>query len=264
MAYKIRVVTRKQQLKKPDEFISAVDWLGEKIREQAKLLWAVLAVVLVIGAGIGAYVFHQQQQEARAAALAFQGLQYYRQQVPGGELGAALSKEENYKKAVEQFEKVLQDFPQTPTAPIAQYYLGNAYLELKDFESAAAAYRAFLEKNPKNDILAGLTYQRLGYVFLAKDSFQEASLAFESIDRLAGALNKDEADYELGRLDETLGKKEEAITRYQEIVNRFPESLFLAEAQKRLSALGVADVKPVPLSQEKPAPVEVPAPTEKK
>ena len=246
MAYKIRVATRKERLKKPDEFIGTVDWLGGKIKEHTKLAWTIVGLVLILGAGIGATWFYQEQQKNRAASLEYQGLQYYRQQAPDDDKGAAPSKEENYKKAVEQYQKILQEYPRTPSASIAQFYLGNTYMELKDFDSAVSSYRVFLEKNPKNDILAGITYQRLGYAYLAKNSPEDARQAFESVERLAGALNRDQAAYELGRIHEALGKKDEAIKHYQEIVNRYPDSLFLADAQKRLNVMGVTEVKPAP------------------
>ena len=281
MAYKIRVATSKEQLKKPDEFIGTVDWLGDKIQEHSKLAWMIVGIMLLAGAGIGAAWFYQEQQKNRAASLEYEGLRYYRQQVPADGKGAAPPKEENYKKAVEQFQKVLQEFPRTPSASIAQFYIGNAHMELNDFDSAISAYRAFLEKKPKNDILAGMAYQRLGYAYLAKNSPEEARQAFESVDRLAGAINKDQVSYELGRMDETSGKKDEGVKRYQEIISRYPDSLFLAEAQRRLSALGVAEEKPVqvnpsvsvspaentitvvPAPQEKPATGDSPVPAEK-
>ena len=244
MAYKIRVATRKQQLKKPDEFISTLDWLGEQIRERAKLVWSVIGLLAFIGSGIGAYWFYQQQQETRALSLEFQGSQYFRQQPPSDEKTTATSKEENYKRAIEQYQKTIQDYPGTPSAAIAQLYLGNAYMELKDFNSAVSAYRSFLDIKPQNDIMAGLAYQRLGYAYLAKNDFEEAQKAFESVEHLPGAMNKDQVDYELGRVSETLGKKEEAIKQYQEIGKQYPDSLFLAEAQLRLTALGVAETKP--------------------
>jgi len=282
MAYKIRVSTSKEQLKKPDEFIGAVDWLGEKIRTHAKLAWTILGGVLIVGAGIGAYGFYLDQQKSRAASLEYLGLQYYRQQAPADDKSPAPSKEENYKKAIDQFQKILQDYPRTPSASLAPYYLGNAYMDLKNFDSAISSYRTFLEKNPKNDILAGITYQRLGYAYLAKNSLEEARKAFESVGPLAGALNRDQANYELGRIQEVSGQKDEAIKRYQDLVKQYPDSLFFSDAQKRLTALGVPETKPeqinpsvlvspgekpitvVPAPQQKPAQGESPMPAEKK
>ena len=263
MAYKIRVASRKEQLKKPDEFIGMMDRLGDTMIENARLVWTLVAVVLVIGAGIGAYWFYQEQQKSRAAALEYQALRYYRQHVPADEKGVAPPKEDNFKKALEQFQKIIQEYPRTPSASIAQLYIGNVQMELKDFDSAVSAYQVFLEKSPKDEFLAGMAYQRLGYAYLQKNSFEEARKAFESAERLAGAINKDQVGYELGRIDETLGKKDEAIKRYQEVVTKYPDSLFLAEAQRRLTALGVPEIKtdqPVLVSPgEKPISV-IPAP----
>jgi len=282
MAYKIRVATRKQQLKKPDEFISTIDWLGEEIHKRAKLVWMAFGVLVLIAAGIGSYLFYRHQQETRAVALEFQGSQYFRQKPPVGEKAPAESQEGYYKKAIEQYQKTIQEYPGTSSAAIAQLYIGNAYMQLKDYDSALSAYRSYLDKKPLNDLMAGLAYQRLGYAYLAKNDFENALKAFESVDQLAGALNKDQVDYELGRVNETLGKKDEAIKRYQEIVKQFTDSLFLAEAQQRLTALGVTEVKPeqtknpvavsppsktitvVPTTPQKPAPEGTSTSPEKK
>jgi TolA-binding protein len=282
MAYKIRVATRKEQLRKPDEFIGTMDRLGDAIRRNARIAWMIIGMALVIGAGIGAYMLYQEHQNSRAASLEYQGLQYYRQQPPTDDKTAASSPAENYKKAVEQFQKIAQEYPRTPSGMLSQLYLGNAYMELKEFDSAIPAYRAFLEMNPKNDILAGSAYQRLGYAYLAKNDIDNARQVFESVERLAGALNRDQVGFELGRIDEAQGKNDAAIKRYQDVVSRYPDSLFLSEAQRRLSALGVAEAKPegsnpvgpvspsnqpiavVPVPQQKPAPGNAPTATEKK
>lgn len=283
MAYKIRVATKKEQLKKPDEFISTVDWLGHQIVEHAKLLWMLLGILLVVVGSVGAYWYYQQQKEIQAQVFASQAEQYYHQQVPAIQGIAPPSKEENYKKAIELYQKVIRDYPDTDSAAVARYSLGNAYLELKDFDSAISAYRAFLEQGSKNDALKGLTYQRLGYAYLSKNSPQEAVQAFESVIPIPGALNKDQAYYELGRLNERLGGREEAIKNYQEIAKRYPNSMFLSDAQARLNAMGVTEVKPEPsgkaspegnppagggsekavVPQEKPAAGEAPTPPEK-
>jgi len=282
MAYKIRVATRKEQLRKPDEFIGTVDWLGDTIRRHARVAWMIVGIALVVGAGIGAALLYQGQQNSRAASLEFQGLRYYRQQPPADEKAALPSPEENYRKAVDLFQKIVQEYPRTPSALLSHLYLGNAYVELKEFDSAITAYRTFLEKNSKNEILAGAAYQRLGYAYLAKNDLDNARQVFESVEHLAGALNHDQVEFELGRIQEALGKKEEAVKRYQDVVTRYPDSLFLSEAQSRLSALGIAEVKPegskptvsgspsdqpisvVPAPQPKPAEGSAPTSTEKK
>jgi len=244
MAYKIRVATRKEQLKKPDEFIGAIDRLGDAIRRNARFAWMMAGVALTIGVGIGSFMYYQDQINSKAESLEYVGLQYYHQQAPSGDTSSGNSQEENYRKAVEQFQKIAQEYSATPAAVHSQLYLGNSYMELKEYDSAIAAYRTFLKENSKNEVLAGTVYQRLGYAYLAKNDLEEARKAFESVENLSGALNRDQVEYELGRIQETLGQKEEAIKRYQDIVSRYPDSLFLSETQRRLSGLGVAEIKP--------------------
>jgi len=236
--------------------------------------------VLLVGSGIGLFWFLQAQQQNRAAGLEYQALQYYHQQVAPDDQKPAPSKEDNDRKAIEQFQKVLDEYPRTPSAALARYYKGNAYMELKDYDSAISAYRSFLEGNPADAVMVGMIYQRLGYAYLEKGSPEEARQSFEKVDGLAGAINKDQAQYELGRIDEKLDKKEDAIKQYQELINRYPDSMFLSEAQRRLTALGVKTesktnptvrVSPtgkplavVPAPKQKPVGGSVPMPMEKK
>jgi len=246
MAYKIRVATRKEQLKKPDEFIGAIDRLGEFLRERSTLIGSILTVAVVSGAVFAGYWYYQERQKSRAADLEFQGWEYYRQESSGDAKNPPPSKEETYKKSIEEYQKVLQEYPGTPSAEMARYYIGNANMELKDYDAAIASYRGLTEKGSKNDILLGLTFQRIGEAYLQKKDLDAARPAFEAVTGLAGAINKDQADLALGRLDETAGQKEEAIKRYQEIVERYPDSMFMSEAQARLTALGVTNEKTPP------------------
>ena len=239
MAFKIRTHTAKKELKEPIEFVSAVEKLGFILSDNIGTLWMVLAVTLVAGGGVGAYWFYQQKQESRAAKLEYHARQYYQNENSGEPAEGSLSHDENIKKAIEIYQELIRDYPNTGAASLAHYYLGNAFLELHDLDSATTSYQSFLEGDPKSNVLKGMTHLRLGYAYLEKNHPDNAAKAFESVGDIPGALNHDLSTYELGRLYESLGNRDQAVKYYQRVVNRFPNSTFLPQTLARLTILGV-------------------------
>lgn len=244
MAYKIRMGSRKQELKQPDEFFSLVDRIQHWAVENTGVVTKLILGLVLTGVVVGGFFFFQGSQAEKASVLEFKALQFFQQQGQAFAEADTLSPEENYKKAVKLFQEIIQEFPRTPSAVMARYYLGNAYLKLEEFDSAVKAYQSFLDVEKKNTILRGLVFQRLGYAHLSKNESREAIEAFKAAIELDGILNKDQIYYELGHLFHMMGKNEEAIRNYQAVPEQFPDSLFLSEAQTRLRELGVTEVKP--------------------
>ncbi len=246
MAYKIRPATKKPLVKPPGEVIGRVNRIGDFIREYASQLWAAAGVILALGLVIGGYWVYQVYQERRAENIQFEALRLYRQESQAASGKPLPLDEDHLRKAAELFQDVISDFPRTSSARLARYYLGNIHLELKDYPSAISAYQDFLDHAGDHSLLKGLAYQRIGYAYDLGGQKDKALSAFESVNRIPGAVNQDVALYEMGRLQESLGKGTEATRNYQEILMRHPGSMYLAEAQARLKGLGVSEVKPEP------------------
>ncbi|HSG06577.1 MAG TPA: tetratricopeptide repeat protein [Nitrospiria bacterium] len=244
MAYKIRTGSRKQELKKPDEFVSLLDRIQHWGMENTRFLSIFFLVLVVAGAAAGGIYLYQDRQAQKASGLEFKALQFFQQQGQAVEEADTLTPEENYKKAVDLFQQIIRDFPRTPSATMARYYLANAYLNLKDFEAAVKAYQDFLKIEKRDIILRGLVLQRLGYAYLSKNEPEKAIEAFKTAIAMEGIMNKDQVYYELGHLYHMLGKNDEAIPNYQAVAEQFPDSLFLSASQTHLRELGVTEVKP--------------------
>jgi tol-pal system protein YbgF len=71
----------------------------------------------------------------------------------------------NYGSAVMQFQQFLQDYPSSDLDDNAQYWLGEAHYVMRDYDAAAAAFRAVGEKYPQSrkapDALLKLAYTQL-------------------------------------------------------------------------------------------------------
>lgn len=88
--------------------------------------------------------------------LAAQGFRAYMDQAPQGDvadtaqyyLGESLYSAKDYRNAIDEFERLVRDFPQSPQVPSALMKTGYAYYEIKDSVQGRRALRALVEKYP--------------------------------------------------------------------------------------------------------------------
>jgi tol-pal system protein YbgF len=88
--------------------------------------------------------------------LAAQGFRAYLEQAPRGDvadtaqyyLGESLYSAKDYRDAIAQFERLVQDFPQSPQVPSALLKTGYAYYEVKDGVQGRRALRTLVDKYP--------------------------------------------------------------------------------------------------------------------
>ncbi len=93
-------------------------------------------------------------------------------------------KEKDPAKALVHFQKVLKDYPRTPSFPRALFYKGQAELDLKDYKQALVTLGEFAKESPDHDLALIARYQRAGA--LAKAGFpEEACLAYEWVTKEA-------------------------------------------------------------------------------
>ncbi len=241
MAYRIRVINKKQELRQPDEFISTMDWFGEVVRSNTKSISFLAGLIVLVGGAIGGGIWYQVQQEESAAEIELRATRFYHQPMPPSLPGVEGEswRKENLDKAIELYQEVVAKYSGTRSAALSQYYLGNSHLELGEYDQAVNAYQNFYQKYQESPILLGLAHQRQGYAFLAKGDLKAAQGAFEAAIRIDQALNKDQVLFEIGRLFETQGNKDGAVQQYQKVIQEHPASLLTAEARIRLRELGV-------------------------
>ena len=266
MAYKIRIINKKQELKRPDEFISTMDRLSESVRVRARTVLLVAGLIFAAAAGFGGWIWFQAQQEEIAAEVAFRAAAFYHDAgAPSAEEGDTKpTREENLEKSIELYRQVVTHYPRTRSAFLSRYYLGNAFLELGKYDEAISEYQVFVERHPDSPMFIGLAYQRQGYSYLSKGEKEAAQVSFENSLATEQTLNKDQVLFELGRLHERQGKKEDAVGKYQTLIGDHPDSLLAHEARVRLRGLGVTMTEPAAVedssgqssSTENPPPVE--------
>lgn len=233
--FKIRK-NRKESPTDPAHLVDSVGQAARQARENVRWLLAGVAVAVIAGAAAAGFLWMRQEGDRAAADLLHEATRSATERsFMGGPISAR--QPEEIKKAVEVFRKILADFPSSSVAPQAAYLLGNALSDLKDWEGAGKAYQEFLARFGTHRSLVPLVYQRMAYAQLAEGRMEEAEKTLTALVQLEGAPNKDQALYELGKINEILNRSEGALAYYQEIVKEHPSSPFAAEASVRIKTL---------------------------
>lgn len=185
-------------------------------RKNLTIAAAVLTAVLVIAAG---YTLFQSSNDKKASALlaAAQGL--YLEQT-----GSA----PDYAKALELYRDVQKKYPRTMSGAIAQFYVGNCLVNLNKPIEALREYEALTKEYSGDKDLAGLAYQRMGYVYSALGKQSDAVASFEQAETMLGP---GIATVELAKLYERAGNAAEAQKKYKVISEKLGGTTVAAEAQ---------------------------------
>ena len=233
--FKIRK-PQKESLTDPAHMVDSVGQAARQARANVRWLLAGVAMAVIAAAAVGGFFWMRQQDDRAAADLLHEATRSVTERsFMGGPSSAR--KPEELKKAVEIFQKILTDFPRSSVAPQAGYLLGNARSDLKDWDGAIKTYQDFLARHGTHRALVPLVYQRLAYAQLAQGKIEEAEKTLIAVAKIPGAPNKDQALFELGRIDEILKRPEGALAHYQEIMKDHPSSPFAAEASVRIKTL---------------------------
>ncbi|MGH7254498.1 MAG: tetratricopeptide repeat protein, partial [Nitrospirales bacterium] len=232
MGYRIKVPSRSAP---PDEaqLLSGMEraWFALQ-RRKAEVGIAVL-IMVVVTVVVGIVVWQDSRHAREAERLEAEATRLFLDRTEDQPKFSP----EQLERAVALYRQVVEEYPHSPSAPIALFRLGNALVNQQDYDGAVAAYRNFTERYGDHPILFGLVQQRLGYAYLLKGDRDKAVEAFSTVLDIPGTLNKDQALFEVGKLEEAQGRHVEAMAHYVELKEKYQNSPYVGEAQMRIKAL---------------------------
>ena len=215
-----------------------VHWTAE---HQAKLIAAVIAVVVIAGIAVGGWYYVNSQDEKASAELST-GVRTFEAQVrpagvppqPGTESFASAS--ERATAARKQFQGIIDKYPRTHTADMARYFVGLASSQLGD---NAAAERSLQEAaRSSNSDLAALGKLALASVYRTENKDSLAIDIYKKLnDQPTVTVSKATAQLELASFYESRQKQDEAKKLYQQIEKDNPATEAASIAQRRMGAI---------------------------
>jgi len=208
------------------------DWVAaaaQAIRERQRLAAGILAGILVIGAGIGAYTWYQEQQEREAQGLLVKAY--------GAMWGDAPSAQRNPDEAKKVYAEIAAKYAGTVAAEEALIRLGNLQFDGNKYDEAVGTYGSYLTTYPRGRfrVMAGV-----GKAY-AEEAKGDLAAAEKTLSQVAEAAKDDplagEAYSSLAHVYEAMKKPEDALRVYSQIAERFPQTHWAQNALQRMSVL---------------------------
>jgi tetratricopeptide (TPR) repeat protein len=217
-----------------DETASKTEAFVEK---NQKYIFIIIGIVAAVVLGyLGYNEFIAKPKQATAMNDMFQAQKYFNDAVNG------TAKDSLYTLALKGGEgkfgmlDVIKEYSGTPSANLANYYAGTAYLHLKDYKKAIEHLSNF---KSDDEILAPLAKGNIGDAFAQLNQSEDALDYYEQ----AAELRNNEYTtpmylYKAGVIALDLGKADKALTYFNKIKEEFPNSseagtidVFIGKAQ---------------------------------
>ena len=153
-------------------------------------------------------------------------------------------KEDNYKRAIDEYRKIPKNFPESPYAARAQLAIGVSYYEMNKFDQAFEAYQKVIDNYPHSDLVkeALELEEKLAQDFLKKSSAGQFLTPQHTLYNKAGRIYQQIADnfpfqsrapelqYKAAWTYCKAGNFKEAIEACQKLKKNYPESIWAAES----------------------------------
>jgi TolA-binding protein len=208
-------------------------------------LIAVGAIVVVLVAAIGGYLYMRKGQADRAGerfgeAIATQQAAIVpASTLPGATQAAGTFPTEQARDeaALAEFQSVAAAFPGTVVGTAAQYHAAAALMALDRFGEAETAYQAVVGEGAS--VYTGAARLGLAEAYVRQGRFGEAvSLLIDLAAQRDGALPVDGVLMQLADVHVRAGQKAEARAVFQRVVDEFPQSPYVPQARQQLTLLG--------------------------
>ena len=228
MSYRIKVPAKTL----PVDEAHMLSWLDHTLhgaQDYRRPLLVGLGVLVLAAAVVGGVFYVDRQAAQKAQDLEQEAMRF----LTAPSANDPQKADHALKEAIARYRQIVDQYPRTSTAPLALYHLGNTLVQANELSAAIEAYQRFLGLYGSNPSMAGLVQQRLAYVYLHKGDRDQAVKALTGILETPGTLNRDQALFELARLEESQSRPEGALARYQELIKTYPNSPFTSEATIR-------------------------------
>ncbi len=221
-------ITRKELLKKEDEFISLSNRVYNYLSthtKQVQYLIISLILILAIISGIGLFLRHLNKKALAAYNIAYKNMV----------TDFSLEKESNaIKESVEEIDHVINQYGYTKIATLAIPQLAYLKFGQGKYDEAISLYESYLEKQKFDSLYRSMAHFGLAAAYEAKGEHAAAIKNLENIIDDKNNFLREEAMFSLGRIYVHAGQLDISRKVFQDFVNQFPESPLLPLAKSYL------------------------------
>ena len=221
-------ITRKELLKKPDEFLTLSNKIIEFISAHPRQLqYLGVGVAIVVVAYISGYFYlgHINEKGQEAYNKAYYTLTEVKSPEPAPD---------TLRKSCELFENVIDEYGMSKIVRPAIAQVAYVRFQNKKFDEAIVLYKQFLEKVSGDFQYESLTNMALATCYEAKGDFQAAIESSNAILKVPDSSFKETALINLARLYRLDNNPEKADEFLKEFVQEYQNSPFLPMVKSHL------------------------------
>ena len=222
-------ITRKQLLKKPDEFISFSSRLLQfmiKYKVQISFALGAIALLVIVVSGVR---YFSNKAENRAFALLDQAVIGYNFILKDN------GPEKAYQDIGQNFDFIIKKYSRRDAAKLAGLIYANICYNAGDYEKATVLYDKSLKDFKNHPLIKTFILSGTGYNHEEKKDYKAAVNYFEMIVSQPDAIMKDEALFNLGRLYATMGENEKSMAAFKKIISEHTDSIYVEFAREKVS-----------------------------
>ena len=228
-----RRISRKELLKKPDEFITLTGRAIQFASAYQKPMSYGLGALLVVACVIFGYRFLAQRAETKAFAALAQTMANYEANKK------ASSASDAYRSASKELQRLVTKYGGNAGGKLARARYANISYEAGDYQKAIELYKLSLNDFKDNPLIYHLILSDLGYAYQQIEDNRNAIKYFEELSSATDSGIRDEALFNLGLLYEKSGDTAGSRKAFQEIVSNYPNSIYFDIVQEKLSSKGL-------------------------
>ncbi|MCK5740467.1 tetratricopeptide repeat protein [bacterium] len=220
----------KKRIHKPKQQDDKIVATFLKVRDfyeqyQRYIIIGMIALVVVVASSFYISNTNQQKEHAASADLAAARL----------ELASM-----NTAAAIDSLEGVVLDYDGTKSAGLACFYLANAYLNIKNYDSAEGYFDKYLDDYKGDPMLTSSAMSGLATCAEATSDFAKAAKLFKkSADKYGTVSNTARKLMDAARCYRKAGKTDDARKIYERLIEEYPDSGFINDAEQFLAELNV-------------------------
>ena len=221
--------TRKELLKKDDEFISLSNRFFLYVsahKKQIQYIAVSVMIVIAIVIGISLYFKHLNKKSLAAYNIAYTNLV--------SDSSSDIS-EEAVNKSIEELDSLIKKYGWTKMATLAIPQLAYLKFGQGKYDEAISLYQTYLKKDESASIYHSMTHFGLAAAYEAKSEHQSAIQHLKTIIDDKNNFLKEEAMFSLGRLYALSGQQEMSKETFKNFVNQFKESPLVPLAKANLA-----------------------------
>ncbi|MEA1971431.1 MAG: tetratricopeptide repeat protein [Thermodesulfobacteriota bacterium] len=222
----------KKELKQPDEF-HTIGWKTmQYMSDHRSKFYTAGAVVLTIIILFGGWYFYHLNYEDRAEQMYTAAYKSY--SLPDN----ADDMKDAYLIAVEIYTDLVEKYPDSRAATLSFYNMGNIYFNIGEIEKSIEAYKTFLKRSGKNNILTSLAYYGLGYCYEKNKNYDNALKSFEDSDKGIKGTRFESINYaNMARIYEKMSEQKKALEFYRKSAEKASDPLMKMMVESRIATL---------------------------